>query len=173
MQSFNLQSLNWTPMVCQDQGQEYFRTKPQMVPFLLATHYLINKSWSDQTKKSYFSCGSDASMHQRHQRKVMTWFSGTSRGCCSCIPLVLFPSPPLLRAWAVLEIMLIVSANFWKGRRWQNMSQSRAGGASNGVYINFRLWEIASPCLFNKNAKQTFKEGWRCQRRGGGMGSCY
>lgn len=109
LQSFNLQSLNWTPMVCQIKDGSIL--EPNFRWFLslqLATHYLINKSWSDQTKKItswYFSCGSDASMHQRHQRKVFYQldskrdglkrrFSGTSRGCCSCIPLVLFPSPP-------------------------------------------------------------------------------
>lgn len=150
-----------------------------MVPFLLATHDLINKSWSDQTKKSYLGIFQifQGQMRQCTKGTREKWWLGSLgpvvvvapafRWCCPP------PRPPLLRAWAVLEIMLIVSANCWKGRRWQNMSQSRAGGASNGVYINFRLWEIASPCLFYKNAKQTFKEGWRCQRRGGGMGSCY
>lgn len=90
---------------------------------------------------------------------AVAWFLGTSRGCCCSILLVLllYFLPP----WClnILEIMLIVSANLWKGRRWLNTSQSRALGASSGVYINFCLWKMVSPASFKQKCQANVYRG--------------
>lgn len=101
---------------------------------------------------------------------VMTWFHGTSRGCCCYILLVLFLYflPPW--SFSILEIMLIVFANLWKERRWQNTSQSRATGASNGVYINFSLWKSVSLASFKQNCQANIYRGLTLLEAGPGDG---
>lgn len=69
----------------------------------------------------------------------MTWFPGPSRGLLLHSGGSVPPFAPCSEPEGFLEIMLIVSANFWKGKRWQNTSQSRARGASDGACINFPL----------------------------------